>query len=117
MSARRTKQLRRECARRLGRAPLKADGHITMRAGSVPATGRTGKPAGLLRRVWLLLKPADRLQVDEFRFFKRHGCTPGETAARRAGELAARRRHEAEVDRHNESMEALRRARVAEVAA
>ena len=117
MSGKRTRQLRRECARRLGRSPLKANGHITMRTGVAPATGRTGKPTGLLRRVWLYLKPAASLQVDEFRFFKRHGCTPGEAAARRAGELAVRRRRQAEADRHNESMEALRRAPAAEVAA
>lgn len=44
MSGKRTKQLRRECQRRLGRTPQKAD--------------------------------LERNQLDEFRFFKRHGVTP-----------------------------------------
>jgi len=86
MSGRRTKQLRRECARLLGRAPRKADGHVTIR--SVLAVSKVdGRP--FLRRMWSMLKPAKHVQIDEFRYFKRHGRIPAQDIATRRTPLGA----------------------------
>lgn len=73
MSGSRTKQLRKECARRLGRAPSKADGHVASRTMSVPVKGKDGKT--FLQRMIGYLKPKDVVQRDEFRFFKRYRKT------------------------------------------
>lgn len=101
MSGSRTKQLRRECRERLGRAPLKAEGHVTHRATTIKGT---------LRRVWAALKP-NPIQVDEFRFFKRRGCTPEEERAARWRFLGACAKHKAAVERNNDHMRDLCLAR------
>ena len=114
MSGRRTKQLRRECAVLLGRSPRKAAGHVTMRS---IVTRKEHRGRTIVQRLWGLLKPADGVQIDEFRFFKRRHTTPGEEMLDRQLFLSARRRHQEEVDRNNEHMADLRRQRAAEVAA
>jgi hypothetical protein len=97
MSGRRTKQLRKECARRLGRAPFDADGHVTARSAVVQS-------GGFFYRVMQLLKRKPVVQIDEFRYFKRHRCTPDEAAARRLEEIRKHARHEMEVELNNERM-------------
>ena len=93
MSGRRTRQLRRECSRRLGRYPAKASGHVMWRSAVQDVQTKSGR---LLRRFWQALKPAKGgPQLDEFRFFKRHGCTPQEHQTQ-LGMLAAKRRAERE---------------------
>jgi hypothetical protein len=87
VSGRRTKQLRKECARRLGRASLKADGHVTYRAVTV-LDNRSGR--SILRRALAVLKPKP-LQIDEFRFFKRRRRTPAEERTARKKFLDARK--------------------------
>ena len=116
MSGKRTKQLRKECHVRLGRAPFKADGHVTHRTGLVAWRDERGRT--ILSRIWNhFTRPKDhKPQIDEFRFFKRHGVTPQEAESRRAQELAHRERRRLAIERNNEHMEDLRRER-AEMAA
>jgi hypothetical protein len=47
----------------------------------------------IVQRLWGLLKPADSVRIDEFRFFKRHGCTQQQAYdQRKQFEAACRRR-------------------------
>ena len=116
MSGRRIKQLRKECRERLGRAPFKADGHVTHMTSLVAWRDERGR--SILSRIWnYFTRPKEHVpQIDEFRFFKRHGATPQEIESRRAEKLAQGERHRLAVERNNERMEDLRRERT-EVAA
>ena len=93
MSGSRTKQLRREFVKRQGRAPLRAEGHVTI-------TTKLLKVAKSLIRVAVQHKPGT-IQKDEFRYFKRHGMTIQEAALQRAYYLAAVARHKKEVEDNN----------------
>lgn len=108
MSGRRAKQLRRECIERMGRAPRKAEGHITTTT-AVAQVIQRGK--AVLQRIFVKPKDAPRT-ADEFRFFKRHGCTRDEAAVAHAEFLVRRIDHRKAVDTNNERLEALQKDRI-----
>lgn len=116
MSGRRAKQLHRECKRRLGRDPLKANGHVTMR--SMITFGKDKQGRTLLQRVWAVFKRKKNapVQIDEFRYFKRNGFTPQEFANARIDYQHRLYEHEQEVERNNDRLAELRRLRVEAVA-
>jgi len=64
---------------------------------------QNGQPT-IRRRLGAFLKPEHRgrQQRDEFRFFKRHGCTQYEQSAAQIKLAAAYLRHEAAVDANND---------------
>jgi len=94
MSGSRTKQLRRRFMKRQGRAPLRAEGHVTITSKVVPI-------AKTLMRVMVQRKASPNPQKDELRYFRRHGMTIQEAALRRAYYLAAVARHKKEVEDNN----------------
>jgi hypothetical protein len=82
---------------RQGRAPLRAEGHVTI-------TTKVLKIAKSLVRVAVQRK-AGTIQKDEFRYFKRHDTTIQEAAVQRAYYLAAVARQNKEVEDNNLRMQ------------
>ena len=97
MSGSRTKQLRREFMKRQGRAPLRAEGHVTI-------TSKVVTIAKTLMHVMVERKASLNPQKDEFRYFKRHSMTIQEAAPERAYYLAAVVRHRKETEDNNRRM-------------
>lgn len=96
MSGRRTKQLRAECARRLGRNPQKADGHVKTTTLTVERKSKDGST--FLQRMIGFLKPKP-IKRDEFRFFKKYRKTHQDVAIEDRTLREEQRLHESKISR------------------